>query len=83
MGVQVNDLPESEIRNTLIRILDTFSGTDGGIRFIKLRLFLEALERDAKAGDADAERILEIVRRFERLMDIAAGYIGGGKLLDT
>jgi hypothetical protein len=78
----VSDQPESEIRNTLIRILDTFSGTDGGIRFIKLRFFLESLERDAKAGDSDAERILEIVRQFDRLIDIAGSYICGGKLLD-
>lgn len=52
-------------------ITDTFSGTDGGVRFVRFRIFLENLERQSLNYDPAADEILDIVKRFDRLIQIA------------
>lgn len=56
-----------EMRN----ILDTFTGADGGVRFVKLKCFVEALEQQASNGDAASKELLQIVNRFSKLIDVA------------
>lgn len=52
-------------------ILDTFSGADGGGRFVMFKSMLEALSNQADEGDKAAGQLMEIVVRFSRLIDIS------------
>ena len=53
------------------RITDCFSGADGGIGYFKTMRFLEHVEARCKEGDREAGQIIEIVRRFSRLVKYA------------
>lgn len=61
----------AELNDDFQTILDTFSGADGGISFVKLRVLLEEIERKSISGDVYAEEILKVVKRFRRLIDVA------------
>lgn len=52
-------------------ITDTFTGADGGVSFINLRFFIEGLDAKASEGDAESEEILQIMKQFSMLIDIA------------
>lgn len=51
-------------------IVDTFSGADGGIKFINLRVLLESLEKQIDS-DVAAKSLIEIMSQFSRLIDAA------------
>jgi len=52
----------------LDNIMDCFTGTDGGVSFVNLRFLLEGMEKE----DTDsAEAVLDIMRKFSRLIDVA------------
>ena len=48
-----------------------FTGADGGVDYVHFRTFLEAIEQQAASGDKAAGQILEIVFRFEKLIDVS------------
>jgi len=60
-----------ELNDNFQEILDTFSGADGGIKFVKLMGLLEEIEKRSLAGDETAKEILKVVRRFRKLIDVA------------
>jgi hypothetical protein len=62
---------QTEVGVAFDNILDTFSGTDGGVRFARLMGFLVDLDVQASNGDKSAEEILKVVIRMSRLIDIA------------
>ncbi len=62
---------KTPIQNILERIIDVFVGSDGGVAFVKLRFFLEDLEKQAVDGDASAQQIIEVVKQFDRLISCA------------
>lgn len=65
---------ESEqLRLEFKNIVDTFSGVDGGIKFVKLRVLLESLEKQIDS-DAAAKDIIKIMSQFSRLIDVAQKY---------
>jgi len=53
------------------QILDTFSGADGGISFVLLKTLVEELDQRAESGDQAAQRIVEVVYQFARLINLA------------
>jgi len=53
----------------LINIMDCVAGADGGMSFINLRGLIE--DMDSRDGDAGAEQIVEVVKRFSRLIEVA------------
>ena len=61
--------PETE--EALLKILDTMTGADGGGSFMKLRWFLEAMDKKAADGDKPAEEVITIMKRFARMIDLA------------
>lgn len=62
----------SDVKLAMDNILDTFTGADGGIKFVKLRSALDAFEIKAGTGDKASEKILEVVTNFSRLIDVIA-----------
>lgn len=60
-----------KLNDDLQTILDTFSGADGAVSFVKLRLLLANLEEHEIAGDESAREILNVLRRFRKLIDAA------------
>ena len=60
---------KSRTKTHFDNILNTFSGEDGGIAFIKFRNFVEQL--DKKENDESAESIIEIMVRFSRMIQLA------------
>ena len=52
-------------------ITNTFSGTDGGVRFVRFRVFLESLETQSLNYDPAADKILDIVKHFSKLIQVA------------
>ena len=53
-------------------ILDTFTGSDGGVGFIHLRSFIISLRKQADAGDPNASEVLErTLYTFKRFIELA------------
>lgn len=61
----------SELQEHFDNILDTFGGADGGVRFIKLKMLLNTMEKHADNGDTSAKMILDMMIRFSRLINVA------------
>jgi hypothetical protein len=59
---------EHENKDAFMNILDCMTGTDGGIRFIRLRIMLERMQAE---DTPTAEQVLDIMRKFSRLIDVA------------
>ena len=59
-----------QLQKEFDNILDTFSGTDGGIRFIKLQCFLKEFENRSET-ESSARQILDVMSRFSKLIDVA------------
>ena len=55
----------------LDNILDTMTGSDGCIKFLFYTNFIKAMDKRAKEGDKDAEKIIEIIIQFSRLIDVS------------
>lgn len=55
----------------LDKIMDTFSGADGGVSFLKFKMLIEGLDTQAQNGDRKADMILDIMRDFSKLIDVA------------
>lgn len=66
--------PETE--NAVRKVLDCFSGADGGVGFHKFRLLIEEMDKKAQSGDYAAGEILTILTRFAKLLDVADREIG-------
>jgi cell fate (sporulation/competence/biofilm development) regulator YlbF (YheA/YmcA/DUF963 family) len=65
----INELPRhSFAKEAFKEITDVFSGSDGGLTFIKLKLFLEEMEMRHDNGDYDAGKILQMMIRFHSLI---------------
>jgi len=58
-----------ETKEYIRNILDTMSGSDGGVRFVKFKIGIEEFDRRATKGDKDAQAIIQVVRHFSRLID--------------
>ncbi len=58
--------PDTE--KALINIMDCIAGADGGISFINLRGMIEEMDNRDEEG---AKQIVEVVKRFSRLIDVA------------
>jgi hypothetical protein len=54
-----------------MNILDTLTGADGGVTFIRLKGLIEEMDRQAAAGDSAALEVIKIVHLFNKLIDIA------------
>lgn len=52
-------------------ILDTMTGADGAVRFIRFKVLIEDLDDKAKEGDEAAEQLIVLMKRFSKLIDIA------------
>lgn len=58
---------EQSFRN----ILDTFSGADGGGKFVFFRSFVIDFDKRAEECDAAAQKIIDIILQFSRMIDVA------------
>lgn len=56
----------NSVKDNITTILDCFSGTDGGISFVKLRFFLESLEKNDTSENA--QKMLEAVDKLAKLI---------------
>jgi len=59
------------------RIVNTFTGSDGGASFVSLKSFVEELDNRASNGDTQADEILDVtIGRMFRLIALAEKEIG-------
>lgn len=58
------------IREELQNILDCMTGVDGGVSFIELRVALDRYEEEAADGNEASAEVLNMVRRFSKMIDI-------------
>jgi len=61
----------AEVAGALQNILDTMTGADGGLRFLRVKAFLEDFDNRASKGDDDAQKIVDVAIHFSRIIDIA------------
>ena len=61
----------TETKEALDNIMDVLSGKDGGISFICLMAFLRDIDSRAAAGDMAAEQVIDVMLRFNRLIEVA------------
>jgi hypothetical protein len=66
----------AETQHAIDNILDTFTGADGGGRYLHFMAVIRGLDRQAQEcvgtdEGENAERILNIVKQFSRLLDSA------------
>ena len=59
-----------DTEEALHNILDTFTGADGGIKFVMFKLALEQVDERAANADALAGEVIEIVTRFSKLINV-------------
>ena len=62
---------EPRIQDELRSITECFTGADGGISFLKFKVFVETLEEQYIGGDYKAGEVLNIVSKFNQLIEIA------------
>lgn len=62
---KVCDMPE------MLVVLDTFTGADGGVSFVKLAGLVNEMRRRAESGDQAASEVIEVVKRFARLIEVS------------
>ncbi len=60
-----------ESKAAFLNILDTITGADGGVRFVYFKSLIEEMDKRAEAGDADAQKLIDVMMRFSRLIDVA------------
>ena len=60
-----------EVQKDFDEILNVMTGTDGGVAFVKLRVFLDSFDERAANGDEDAAQIVLIMRRFANIVRYA------------
>lgn len=64
-------MKSEKYQKQLENILDCFTGADGGVLFMNLKLLLDEMERQELNGDTDASEVLLIFSNFSRLIDTA------------
>ena len=60
---------ETKVKEYIDNFLDCFGGADGGVSFVRFKINLSEIEKQANNGNDDAEKIIEVVARFSRLID--------------
>lgn len=61
-----------EIDKIFQRIIDVFSGADGGVLFVQLKCLIEEMDKQAQNGDENAEQVLTVtLRSFDKLLNAA------------
>ena len=70
LGIFKMNLRE-ETKIAFQNILDTMTGADGGVRFIHLKVLIEEMDKRAALGDLGAESIIEVIKQFSRLINVA------------
>jgi len=60
-----------QLKKSVRKIMDMFTGADGGVNYVHFKVLLEAMEQKALSGDKAAEQIIELIYRFERLIDVS------------
>ena len=68
-------MKSSIYQKQLENIMDCFTGADGGVSFMNLRLLLEQMERQENEGDEMASDVLKIFSNFSRLIDCAQNAV--------
>lgn len=61
----------AETETDLRVIMSVFSGEDGGGAFAQFRNLIENLDAKAVGGDRAAEQVLDVMRRFVKLLHVA------------
>lgn len=59
------------------RILDCFSGADGGASFWATRQLVELMDERAAKGDKAAEGVIGVLHQFAQIVKIAGREFGG------
>jgi len=61
---------EKQIQELLEPTLECFSGADGGVSFIKLKVLLNEMQKKSNEGDTKATEILLVAKRFSKLIEL-------------
>lgn len=69
--VKLKEMVRPELTAALERILDVFSGADGGGDYIIFMRFCRALDERVATGDESARVVLNIVLEFEALLRLS------------
>ena len=67
----IGKMTQEKTQKAFDNLLDTFSGADGGIRFVRFSGFLQELDLRASNGDQAAKELVNMVHCMSRLIDIA------------
>ena len=62
---------DKETHKAFVNILDTFTGADGGVKFVMFREFLNEITELEKSGNQDAAKALGMIRTISNLIDAA------------
>lgn len=63
------EVMRTNLKIAMQRILDMASGADTS--YVPLRWMLEEMDKRAAAGDKEAQKVIDIVIHFARLIDVA------------
>jgi hypothetical protein len=62
---------KQEYQDALDNILDTFTGADGGAKFLYVKILITNMSIKVANGDKAAKEVLDVLINFSRLIDIA------------
>lgn len=60
-----------DTKKQLDAIVDCITCSDGGVSFSLFIQMIEMLDGRAQKGDAAAEKCIEVIRQFKRLLEVA------------
>lgn len=66
---------KKKIEKELRLMVDLFSGGDGAVGYVQLRTFLDVMAERADNGDKAAVDVLDVVYRFNKLIDYAMSNV--------
>jgi hypothetical protein len=62
---------KDEVQSITINQLDCFGGADGAVWFSKYKALVDDLAIKADNGDNDAIEVIKIMRKYNRLLELA------------
>ena len=73
MGKELGEFNDHRVTESVQNLLDIFTGADGGVQYVLLLDALHLMEQQSEQGDEGAKEILEMVVRFNKLVQLLSG----------
>lgn len=72
MEKQRSETVRNEVQEVIDRMVDVFSGSDGGVIFMYFKSMIEKIDNNAQEeGNKDAEQVIDVLFKLNKMLEIA------------